>query len=122
MWINDDDDDEWFKVNGLSLNIEKTSVIHLKSHHLQDNPFQISYQGKEIKEVTNTKFLGLSLDQHMEWKIHINLMISKLSSACYIIRSMHSFSDITALKNDILWILPFHNGIWNHIVGEFIRK
>jgi hypothetical protein len=36
-----------FKVNGQSLNIEKTNVIHFKSHHLQDNPFHISYQGKE---------------------------------------------------------------------------
>jgi hypothetical protein len=81
---------EWFKANGLPLNTEKTNVIHFKSHHLQDQPFQIYYQGKEIKEVKNTKFLGLSLDQQMEWKIHINFMISKMSSPCYIIiRSMY---------------------------------
>jgi len=38
----------------------------------------------EVKEVTNTKFLGLRLDQHMEWKILIDLITTKISTACYI--------------------------------------
>jgi hypothetical protein len=64
--------DELFTVNGLSLNIDKTIVVHLNSNHLQDSTVQISYQGKEIKEVINTKFLGLSLDNHWKWKKHID--------------------------------------------------
>jgi len=53
---------KWFIANGLSLNIEKTIAIHFKSYNLKDSPFPISYQDTEIKEVTNTKFLGISLD------------------------------------------------------------
>lgn len=45
----------WFAVNGLSLNIQKTNALHVKSNHLQNDSFQISYQGKETKEVTNIK-------------------------------------------------------------------
>lgn len=37
--------DEWFTVNGLSLNLDKTIVIHYSSNHLQDSTVQISYQG-----------------------------------------------------------------------------
>ena len=66
---------KWSIANGLSLNIEKTNVIDIKLNHFQDSPFQISYQNVEIKEVTNTKFLGLGLDQHMEWT-HIDLIIT----------------------------------------------
>jgi hypothetical protein len=44
---------KWSAVNGLSLNIKKTNALHLKSNHLQNKSFQISYQGKQIKEVTN---------------------------------------------------------------------
>jgi hypothetical protein len=44
-----------FAVNGLSLNVQTTHALHLKSNHLQNDSFQISYQGKEIKEVTNIK-------------------------------------------------------------------
>jgi len=58
--------DEWFTVKGLSLNVDKTVVIHFNSNHLQDSIVRISYQGKEIKEVINTKFLGLDLDNHFK--------------------------------------------------------
>ena len=64
---------KWSIANGISINIEKTNVIHIKWNHLQ---FQISYQNVEIKEVTNIKFLGLHLDQHIEWKTHIDLIIN----------------------------------------------
>jgi hypothetical protein len=67
---------KWSIANGLSLNIDKTNVIHIKWNHLQDSPFQISYQNVKTKEVTNTKLLGLCLDQHMEWKTHIDLIIT----------------------------------------------
>jgi len=43
--------------------MEKTITIHLKSNNLKDSPFPISYQDTEIKEVTNTKFLGISPDK-----------------------------------------------------------
>jgi hypothetical protein len=52
----------------------------------------------EIKEVKNTKYLGLGLDKHMEWKTHINVIIPKMSSICYVIRSMYSICNITTLK------------------------
>jgi len=48
---------KWFAVNGLSLNREKTKALHFKCDHLQNDLFQIFYQGQEIEEVTNTKFL-----------------------------------------------------------------
>jgi len=54
---------KWFTANGLSLNKGKTIAMHFKSNNLKDSPFPISYQDKEIKEVTNTKFHGLSLDK-----------------------------------------------------------
>jgi hypothetical protein len=46
---------KWFAVNGLPLNIQKTNALHSKSNHLQNDSFQIYYQGKEMKEVTNIK-------------------------------------------------------------------
>jgi hypothetical protein len=46
---------KWSAVTGLSLNIQKTNALHLKSNHLQNDSFQISYQGKEIKDVTYIK-------------------------------------------------------------------
>ena len=58
-------------VNGLSLNIDTTNAIKFNLNHLQDDTFQILYQDKEIKEVTNINFLGLEIDKHVEWRTHI---------------------------------------------------
>jgi hypothetical protein len=70
-----------------------------KFNHLQNDSVLIFfYQGIENKEITNIKFLGLGLDRHMEWKTIVELMIPKMSSACYAVRSMYSFSDMTTLK------------------------
>jgi len=77
--------DEWFTVNVLSLNIDKTTVRHFNSNHLQDSTVQISYQGNKIKEVINTKFLGLGLDNHLKWKTHVDLIMTQLSRTCYVI-------------------------------------
>jgi hypothetical protein len=56
---------KWFASNGLSLNIDKTNVIKFSLSHLQEDLFQVPYRDKEIKEVTNTKFLVFEIDKHL---------------------------------------------------------
>jgi hypothetical protein len=45
------------------------------------------------------KFLGLQTDNHLTWKNHTDLMIPKLSTACYAIRSMSHISSTDTLKS-----------------------
>ena len=40
----------------------------------------------QITSSTNTKFLGLEIEETLSWKAHINHLMSKLSSACYAMR------------------------------------
>jgi len=41
------------------------------------------YKEKYIEETVNTKFLGLQIDNHINWKNQIKETILKLSRACY---------------------------------------
>jgi mannose/fructose/N-acetylgalactosamine-specific phosphotransferase system component IID len=88
----------WFTDSGLSLNTEKTNIVKFSSYHLQDHSFCINFQNKIMKEANNIKFLGLELDKHMNWKSHIGKILPKMSSACYVIRSMYHLSNKTTLK------------------------
>jgi hypothetical protein len=54
---------------------------------------KIGYDEKYIEASINTKFFVLPIDNHLNCKNHIDLMIPKLSRACYAIRSM---SHVTA--------------------------
>jgi hypothetical protein len=98
---------KWFAANGLSLNIDNTSVIKFNSSHFQEHSLPIFYRDKLLKEVTNVIFLGLGIDKHLNWKTHIEQMIPKLSSACYAVRSMFHFSTKDSLR--MIYFAYFHS-------------
>jgi len=71
------DINEWFNTNLLSLNLDKTHFIHfvIKNSSLID--FNIIHGNKKIANVYNTKFLGLTLDNTLSWRTHIDTIIPK---------------------------------------------
>jgi hypothetical protein len=76
----------WFTSNLLSLNVEKTHFMQFvtKTSSLLD--LNIMHGDKKIVNTHNTKFIGLMLDNTFSWKVHIDSIVPKLSSACYAIR------------------------------------
>jgi hypothetical protein len=98
---------DWFSFNGLTLNMEKTNIIKFCSNHFQNNLHQSAFDNNTIKEVTNTKFLGLELDNNMNWKNHVVKILPKLSRACYAVRAMYPFSSLNTLK--MIYFAYFHS-------------
>jgi len=70
-------------------------MVAFSSNHLQNDPFQITYQNKTMKIATNIKFLWLELDKCMSWKNHIDKILPRMSSAGYVVGSMYYFSCVT---------------------------
>ena len=63
-----------------------------KRHHIhfitKNNPtlnMKIGYDNKLGPNVLHTKVLGINIDSTLSWKTHIEQLISKLSTACYVI-------------------------------------
>jgi NADH:ubiquinone oxidoreductase subunit B-like Fe-S oxidoreductase len=67
----------------------------------------IGYDEKCIEESINTKFLGLKIDNRLNWKNHIDLMITKLSRPCCAIRSMSHISSTDTHKS--IYFAYFHS-------------
>jgi hypothetical protein len=67
---------ECFSANNLVVNLGKTNIMNL-SH----STLHVDYKEKHIEEAENTTFLGLQIDNHINWKNHIEEMIPKLSRA-----------------------------------------
>jgi len=57
--------------------------------------------------MVNMKFLGLQIENHLNWKVHIEQMIPKLSGACYAIRSAVHINNINTLK--LIYNAHFHS-------------
>jgi len=89
---------EWFSVNGLSMNMNKTNIMKFLPSNRQNNNFQFMHHSKLLVAANNTKFLGLELDKHVNWKSHIKKILPKLSAACYVIQRLYSSCDINTLK------------------------
>jgi hypothetical protein len=98
---------KWFSTNKLSLNLDKTNVIKFIMKNSPQYPVNIGYNDKYIEGAANTKFLGLQIDNHLNWKNHINQLVPKLSGGCYEVRSMFYISNTDTLKS--IYFTYFHS-------------
>jgi hypothetical protein len=72
---------EWFAANKLVLNLEETNVMKSVTSNSPHCAFSVGYKDKYVEETANSKFLGLHLDNHLNWKDHIDQIIPKLNAA-----------------------------------------
>jgi hypothetical protein len=75
----------WFRNNLLLLNLNKTQYVEFRT---QTYNIREQIQISNLHSVTHTKFLGLTIDYTLSWKLHINSIIKRLASISYAIRSL----------------------------------
>ena len=78
--------DEWMKCNRLSLNYAKTSYIVYspKCYSIISENFCIKLGNHDIPFMDALKYLGVVIDEQMNWNAHINYTVKKLSYAARI--------------------------------------
>jgi hypothetical protein len=116
---------EWLTANKLVLNLDKANTMKFITNNSPHSALRIGYKEKYIEEMVKTKFLGLHIDNHLNWKNRINKMIPKLSGACYAVKLMFHISNITTLKS--IYFAYFHSiikygiifGVILPIVGRY---
>ena len=74
----------WFSVNKLSLNLSKTNYILFRNRSA-DTDLNICINTINVTRVQSSKFLGIIIDENLNWKPHIQLVKSKLSKTLSII-------------------------------------
>ncbi|KAI5639643.1 reverse transcriptase (RNA-dependent DNA polymerase) domain-containing protein [Phthorimaea operculella] len=85
---------EWFSVNGLVLNMTKSNVM-LFSGKSVPVPVDVVPPMPTCKQC---KFLGLTLDQHLNWKAHIQVLCDRLGSATYALRKIKPSVSASVLR------------------------
>jgi len=70
---------EWFLVNWLTLNIEKTNIVKFSSKKSKEEHIHFRYSNI-IKETDSLQFLGLELDKLLNWKNHTDKLLPRLSN------------------------------------------
>ena len=57
---------QWFAANKFVLNLDNTNIMNFTSKNSSYLHY-ICYKEKYIEEMVNTKFLGLQIDNHLNW-------------------------------------------------------
>ena len=65
------DKNKWLKTNPLSLNFSKTNCLEFRKRNFNDN-INVCYNNHRITNTSQTKFLGLIIDDTLSWKYHID--------------------------------------------------
>ena len=82
----------WLNANKLSLNIKKTKVLIFDNKRHDDTNLYLSLGGTVIKPSSHTKFLGILIDNKLNWKEHISYITKTIARENGIIYKTKKFS------------------------------
>ena len=84
-----DESVKWFRMNRLSVNIDKCHVMLISGRNTSRYLLNIDIDGVKIPHVRNAKYLGFVIDSQFTWTDHINELPSRLLSRLYILRKLN---------------------------------
>ena len=116
----------WFKVNKLSLNIDKTHFMLFKGKRKIRKGIEIIIDDKMINQVSETKFLGIYIDENLSWKSHIQNITKKVARATGILYKVRRILDTNTLRNLYLTFvdpyLTYCVHVWGNACKTYLTK
>lgn len=114
----------WLDDNDLQINLNKTKFIQFKTYKTKLLNPNINYNGSVIEEVTESNFLGITLDSFCNWKSHIDIISYKINKFIYVIwRLRQTVSEKVALMayhGYVASILRYGIVLWGNSVNKDI--
>ena len=89
---------DWFKANLLTLNPNKTVAMRFLHRKPKGKLMSINLRNITIKFVKETKFLGIWLDENLNWSAHTSKLITKLKRNTHLLSNHCNFLDTLTLK------------------------
>ena len=89
----------WFQINKLAINLDKTNFIHFhpKKKLTPVNEIKIIINNVEINQKSSTKFLGIIIDQNLNWHEYMDILAHKMAKNLNILRHIKKYLNDKAL-------------------------
>ena len=86
--------------NKIALNVAKTKVILFKTKHkTYDTDLRLKLSRKSLYKTKYLTYLGIKIDENLNWKVHIHDLASKLSRANAILAKLRHFVNSEILRS-----------------------
>ena len=89
---------DWFKANSLTLNLTKSVAMTFKHKNSIGKLTGLQIEGVSLPLVKETKFLGIWLDDGLNWNCHLNKLSTKIKRNIYLLRNHKNTLDCNTLK------------------------
>ena len=96
---------DWFRANKLSLNVSKTNYVLFYTKSVCTK-LELKIGDMTVERKPYVKFLGILVDEHLDWSEHIKLCKAKLSSSLYAINAAKKYlnsSQLLMLYNALIY-------------------
>ena len=108
----------WLKVNKLSLNIKKTQYMVFSNKNVKIPDISLQIEGQSIARTRCSKFLGVYIDDQINWKHHIRYISNKVSKGIgVIIKARGLLSRASLIQLYYSFVYPYLN-YCNHVWGS----
>ena len=88
----------WLNANKIALNVARTEIILLKTKHKPCNTdLRLKLCRKRLNKTKCVRYLGIKIDENLNWKIHVRDISSKLNRANAVLGKLRYF-----ISNEIL--------------------
>ena len=128
--------EQWFNANYLTLHPKKTRYIIFKPdkkrNQADDTQVKLYLMGQEIERIgkdckeTAFKFLGLWIDEALDWQEHISKTVKKTRQLTYTMVRLKKFissEHLTIIYKGLLKpIIEYGIGIWGHKINREMNK
>ena len=101
----------WLATNKLVLNIGKTNYIIFtsKGKSYNKNVSNIKIDSNNIQQVNKTKFLGIVIEEHLNWAMHISHLCNIIARNVGILQKLRYFIPAYVLK------MLYHSLVLSHL-------
>ena len=112
---------KWLCANKLTLNLKKSNFILFNVRNIHTNSiFDIRINNTKIEKVKNYKFLGVFIDDKLDWKEQYNYISKKLSRITGIIRKVRPMANKYTLLSIYIMLYLFLTYTTVPIYGEIL--
>ena len=101
----------WLRANKLYLNIQETELIIFHPTSLNiDHSIKFKLQGKQLTSPQSVKYLGVLVDEHLQWTKQLSNVKIKLNRAIGILSKLRDNSNLDILK------ITYHSLFGSHFL------
>ncbi len=87
---------DWLKCNKLSLDISKCKYIIFHMPPKKISHLHLNVENTAIDQVSDFNFLGLTINEHLNWKSHLDKLSNKISKTMGVLNKLKHFVSLNA--------------------------